>query len=433
MGQTLATEQVIAFGRRGGLYWRMVKKFSHSSLGTFRNCPRQFKFQYIDKVAIPRRVFAHLQLGTIVHRQLAWLYRASSDGVEIAGDELLRRSDEDWAKLDPAALEVSGEYLGVDDYVENGRRMLRTFYERYRPFRSGALIGVEMGIDFTLPETPFVFRSIVDRALKLDNGVLEIADYKTGGGNLPAADDPAFRTQMGLYQLAMQTKHPQFREIELVQYWLKHDEEVRTRLRPDELDELIYQLKDEVLATRLAEQLDDWPTKESTLCNYCDYFKLCPAKRHRLMLETESDSDKTTALAASELADRYITVHEKSAQLKAEEEALKEDLKRVARDLAVEKLTGRQGDVLVKLGSDQKLPTKSADPKAFAEVTNLIRQWGPDYEAFFKLDGDAVMKELYQKGRLDDAQRKALDEFVVVKDRSRITVRRRDAADDDED
>lgn len=411
----------------------MVKKFSHSSLGTFRNCPRQFKFQYIEKVATPRRVFAHLQLGTIVHRQLAWLYRVSSDGVEVARDELLRRYDDDWGKLDPTVLEVSGEYLAVDDYIENGRKMLRTFYERYHPFRPGVLIGAEMGIDFTLPDTPFVFRSIVDRALKLDNGVLEIADYKTGGGNLPAAGDPAFRTQMGLYQLAMQAKHPQFREIELVQYWLKHDEEVRTRLRPEELDELTLQLKDEVLATRLAEQLDDWPTKESTLCNFCDYFKLCPAKRHRLMLEAESDADKTSVLTAAELADRYIEVHEQSTQLKAEEEALKEDLKKAARDLAVDKLSGRHGDVLVKLGSDQKLPTKSANPKAFAEVTNLVRQWGHDYEAFFKLDGDAVMKELYQKGRLDDAQREALDKYVVVKDRSRITVRRRDTADDDED
>jgi RecB family exonuclease len=127
------------------------------------------------------------------------------------------------------------------------------------------LIGVEMGIDFTLPDTSFVFRSIIDRALKISEGVLEIADYKTGGGNLPAADDPSFRTQMGLYQLAVQARYPQFREIELAQYWLKHDEEVRTRLRPEELDELTLQLKDEVVATRMAEQMNDWPTKESNL------------------------------------------------------------------------------------------------------------------------------------------------------------------------
>jgi hypothetical protein len=150
------------------------------------------------------------------------------------------------------------------------------------------------------------------------------------------------------------------------------------------------------------------------------------------MLETESDQDKTTVEAAAELADRYIEVHGKSAELKAEEEALKEDLKRAARDLEVDKLSGRQGDVLVRLGSDQKLPNKSSDQKAFAEVSSLVRQWGPEYDGFFKLDGDAVMKELYLKDRLTAEQREALDKYVTVKDKSRITVRKRDDDKDDD-
>jgi len=362
---------------------------------------------------------------------LAWLYKAASDGVDVSAEQLLERYEQEWANLDPSTLEVRGEYMAVDDYVANGRRMLESFYERYHPFRPGALIGAELRIEFALPDTPYNFLSIIDRAVKVSDRGLEIADYKTGGGNLPGADDPSFRAQMGLYQLAVQARYPQFRDIVLVQYWLKHDEEVRTRLRSEELEELVLQLKDEVVATRLAEQMNDWPTRESNLCNFCDYFALCPAKRHRLMLEAESENDKTTAISAAELADRFIDVHDRCTQLKAEEEALKEDLKRAAADLQVGKLSGTQGEVIVKLGTDQKLPTKSSDQKAFADVSNLVRTWGPEYDGFFKLDGDAVIKELYQKDRLSAEQRAALEKYVAVRDRSRITVRR--CSDDDED
>ena len=33
---------------------------------------------------------------------------------------------------------------------------------------------------------------------------------------------------------------------------------------------------------------DDFPVRESALCDYCPYFELCPAKRHRRAIEDES-------------------------------------------------------------------------------------------------------------------------------------------------
>ena len=67
----------------------MRPRFSHSSLDTFRQCPRKFWFRYVDRVKLPRRVFAHMQLGTIVHRQLAALYRQASDGKVCSRGELI--------------------------------------------------------------------------------------------------------------------------------------------------------------------------------------------------------------------------------------------------------------------------------------------------------------------------------------------------------
>jgi len=50
---------------------------------------------------------------------------------------------------------------------------------------------------------------------------------------LPSARDASFREQMGLYQLAIQDRYPQYEEIELVQYALKYKEAVSCRFRPD--------------------------------------------------------------------------------------------------------------------------------------------------------------------------------------------------------
>jgi len=51
----------------------VLSTYSHSGLKTFRNCPRKFKFQYIEKPQIPKRIGAEAYLGNAVHRVLQTL------------------------------------------------------------------------------------------------------------------------------------------------------------------------------------------------------------------------------------------------------------------------------------------------------------------------------------------------------------------------
>jgi putative RecB family exonuclease len=403
----------------------MLARFSHSALGAFEECPQKFKFRYIDKADIPKRVFAHLQLGTIVHRQLATLYQLASDGKLWPLEDMLRAYDTAWEALELDKLEVSSEHLSVDDYIESGRRMLTWYYDRYQPFDQSRLLGAEKDIQFVLPGTRYNFTARIDRLSRRNDGVVELCDYKTGAHFPLGPRDPAFHTQMGLYQLAVQSTYPDFKEIELVQVFLKPGEEISYRMPPEELDELCEQFRVLVTETIHAERLGDWPTKESSLCDFCEYFALCPAKRHRLMLETESDEDTTTVEMAAELADRYVRTHAEARRLKSEVDALKADLIKAVKDLGVNKLSGREGDVLVRLWQEEKLPTKSADPQKFADLTNLIRQWGPEYEDYFKLDGGAVIRELYRKGRLAPDKLEQLKAFIATVESSRVTCKGR--------
>ncbi len=226
---------------------------------------------------------------------------------------------------------------------------------------------------------------------------------------------------MGLYQLAVQENFPQYDTIEGAQYFLRLGEEVRHRMTPDEIDALIEGVRVAVLATLQAEKMDDFPTVEGSLCNWCEYFHLCPAKRHKALLEKEETDNRPAAVQAQEKATEYLTLYARQKELKAELDALKNDLIELARDLDVNKIEAEGGQVSITLRQEEKFITKTDDERGFADLTNYVRGLGLD--DYFKLDGNALMKDIYRTKRLEPSQMEQLSEWVRVKDASRVSVK----------
>lgn len=401
----------------------MLSSYSYSSLDTFRVCPRKFKYAYIDKVKTVPRVTADTYLGNAVHRVLKQLYSLGADGILMSLDEALNAYAQEWEKLDRNLITVVSDYYTVDDYIRIGREILAQHYESYKPFNQGTLLGAELHLTYELPGTTFKFRSYIDRLWKRDDGVVEICDYKTGQA-MTLSTDPRFVQQMGLYQLAVQSNFPQFQEIELAQYFLRKNETVSRRLRPDELDLLEEQFRLAILETLQAEKTDDFPAQEGTHCNYCDFPQICPAKIHRRILDGEEQSGRTQELPAEELrllTDQYLDKYRQLRELAAELDTLKEQLVTFAREYDVSRFEGDLGKVSVSLARKEEFVTKSQDGRAFAELSSLCRQLGLD--EYFSLDPRALMKEVYQRKRLSDEQLKLLEAFIVEKERSRVTAK----------
>ena len=401
----------------------MVSRFSHSALSSFRSCPRKFKFQYIEKPTVPKRVTPDTYLGQVVHRVLSNLYNLGADGIVLPLEEVIAQYDKDWDKLNPLAITSISEHYTVDDYVRLGREMLTKHYERYQPFNQNTLLGTELRLTFQLPETPFKLLAIIDRLTKLEDGTVQICDYKTGKRpSLPSA--PAFRYQMGIYQLAVQSSWPDYQSIELVQHFLRQDEIIRHRMSPDDLDLLGEDLRTQIYEIYQAEKLDDFPPRETGLCNYCEYIELCPAKRHRLLLESQ-DVDEISDLPpekrAWDLSSQYIEVSQKYGELKAFRESLKVDIVELARESGFTSMEGQGGKVNISLARKEKLVTKSEDQKAFADLSFLARELGLD--DYFVLDGRALMKEIIQKQRLNEEGLEQLRKYVARKEESRVTVK----------
>jgi len=409
----------------------MPSSYSHNSLKTFGQCPRRFKFQYVEKVDMPSRVSADTYLGNAVHQALHRLYERVGDGVLWPVSDFLAFYDAEWEKPERREIEVPKEYMTVDDYIRNGRTMLATYYQRYQPFQDGTLLGVEHDLSLTVPNTNFRIKGRVDRIWKRRDGVIEICDYKTGG-NLPrGGKDPRFWFQMGLYHWLVRENFPQFTNIELVQYYLKLDETIPYRMSEEELDLLAEQARRLILETIQAERLDAFATKEGYWCDYCDFFTLCPAKRHKLVLDSEAGTtggrEKSTSESASELAEQFLQIDKQKKEIEAQHEALKQDLVQIARDLEVNNVHATSGSVSVKLTREEKFPSKTRDSEGYAAVSELVRQFQLDTCLTVDLH---ALTDLYQNERLSADQREQLKKFVQVVESSRVAARHKKRPED---
>jgi len=410
----------------------MLTTFSYTSLNSFRQCPLQFKFAYVERKKVPRRLQPETFVGSAVHLILKKLYQHGADGVVIPLDDAVAAYQAEWNKIDRDSIQLRSEYYTVDDYIRLGEQMLARHHERYRPFDQGTLLLAEKMLSFELPDSPFKVRGRIDKAVKRDDGVVEVCDYKTGQTMAQPQDD-AFRWQMGIYDLAIRAAYPQVEQIELTQHFLRQDEKVSCRMSADELAVLADELRTVALESHQAARLDNFPAQEGGHCRYCDFVEYCPAKRHRLMLESADEAARSLPEAERlrELADRVLTVYEQYKTAGAEYDALKEELRQIVRDGGPSKLEGKRGVVQVKLRRAEKFLTKTADRAAFAELNRKARELGLD--DYFVIDGNALMKEVYAKKRLPEDKLDILRPFVVVSEVAAVFPRPNESTGDDDD
>ncbi len=410
----------------------MPSSFSHSALETYAQCPRKYAFQYIEKPDVVKATTVNAALGRVVHSVLERLYTHARDGKVLTEQEMLAAYHDAWRSYrDLSSLVIKDSFNGMDDFIRFGETALRDYHASFQPFQDGTLLGSEMRLSFLLPGSSYRCSVIIDRLWKRPDGVVEIWDYKTTT-HLPQMNDPTFLHQMGLYQLAVKEQFPQFERIELVQYFLRLKEAVRRVLTPDELDEIAEQIRSEIGEVRHATSLSSFPVKENALCNWCDYFALCPAKRHARILEDEEDiTQKPLAERVAELAEQYIQMQKKEKEAGAELERLKGEIVEAAAELNATSIKAVSGNVNISQAIKQKFLTKTEDPDAFAQLNELARELG--WNDYLKLDTNAAMKDLYVKGRLSPEVVERLAPFVRVQEETRVTVTKKKSKDDEDE
>ncbi|MDE2292821.1 MAG: PD-(D/E)XK nuclease family protein [Elusimicrobia bacterium] len=310
-----------------------MRPLSHSSIGTYIECPMKWHFKYIQKM--PEKPKHFFSFGKSVHDALEFLY-----GVKTLPppslDELLSHYEQNWLT------EGYKDARQEAEYKEQGRTILRDYYSKHiEEFRIPLF--VEYG--FNLEVDGVKVTGFVDRIDKVGDGRIAILDYKTG--KFFGKDAAVKSEQLTMYQMACE----ELLGLKVDRLTLYHlpsqepvDSEPHSEAQVQELRRRIVRVATDIHdnSSKLESgAIPHFPTiferspdfaklakvSAETTCSWCDFKPLCPAYQHlyKRAEPPESPALKDDAKLAK-LVDRYGKVHDEIKELEEKAEGLKADI-----------------------------------------------------------------------------------------------------------
>lgn len=250
-----------------------MTEYSHSRLSSFENCPRQFKYRYIDQIKVDTEGVEAF-MGKRVHEILERLYHhiaRNSRPPSLA--QVLERYRQDWERSWHEKILIVRKENPREYYLERGARCLENYYRGHYPFTSGETVALEERLRLRLDgDGRYKMLGIVDRIVRSGEGAFEIHDYKTSA-SLPPQRKLNEDRQLALYQIGLEQTYPDVKEVELVWHFLIHNRTLRSRRSPEALVELrraTMQVIDAIEAET------EFRPRPGPLCRWCDYAGICP-------------------------------------------------------------------------------------------------------------------------------------------------------------
>jgi putative RecB family exonuclease len=287
--------------------------YSHSQLSTYEHCPHQYKLSYIDKIEVETEGIEAF-MGSRVHDALEKLYRDLKVAKTCSLEDLIRLYYALWEKHWNGQVKIARKEYGAEDYRRLGEKYISDYYRRYFPFDQGKTLGLEAYISFLLEGEggPWI-RGYIDRLTLRDDSVLEIHDYKTSG-RLPSREEIESDRQLAFYQMGVEGKWKDVREIRLIWHYLAFDTEItssRTR------EQLLQARREALELIRRIEEDKLFRPKEGPLCDWCDYQGLCPMRRHLVTVEN-LPANRYLEETGVTLVNRYVSLLERKKRLNEE-------------------------------------------------------------------------------------------------------------------
>jgi len=323
--------------------------YSHSRLSTFEQCPRKYKFRYVERFDIGDRQSVEGYLGHCVHKSLDRLYELLMAGKIWSEEELLSHYDKLWDEDKPDELYIKDEVLTEGDYRRKGRDMLSGYYSMYHPFDQDKTVALEKNVVVDLDEEGlYRVQGYIDRLAVKPDGTIQIHDYKTGQSmmNQQWLDDDR---QLAFYQIGAKEMWPDRDKFELVWHYLAVPEKrVSTRTDKD-LQELIDSTIQLIREIEQARVDDNFPTNETKLCAWCEYHSFCPAKIHPSSLEGKNE-EEISHDAVVGWVNRIAEIKKYIYELQNEESALKARIADFARSNGFDVVSGTEANARIQFG-----------------------------------------------------------------------------------
>ena len=255
----------------------MIERFSYSSLETFKKCPAQFRFRYIDKI-IKKDEGIEAFMGKRVHETLEFLYNEILASRLPFIDIVIEKYHETWNQHWHDRIAIVRRENTIKFYYELGERCIAAYYRTYSPFDQ-LVIGTEVEFVFSINGSDdYLMKGIADRIDNDGNGNYEIHDYKSGKRYMSQSDADK-NAQLATYQIALEQQYDDVLSVSLIWHFLQHNLEVHSQRNANQMNHLVKSTTFRIDTIRDSIQNgDNFPPKESILCNWCYYWEECSAK-----------------------------------------------------------------------------------------------------------------------------------------------------------
>jgi putative RecB family exonuclease len=388
--------------------------WSHSRISAYEQCPKRYYFRYIDKPAIERVDSIEAFLGSRVHDALERLYRDLRMHKPVSEVELLDEFEQDWQRHYHEDIRIVRRRYTAQHYYQVGRRCLADYFRRHAPFTEGRTLGLEERIVIDLDvQGEYRLQGYIDRLAQVADGHYEIHDYKTSN-TLPQPGHFDRDRQLALYQIGVERRFGDARRVDLVWHYLQFDRELRSRREPEELDRLRYETIATIQGIEAESRRGRFPTRESALCDWCEFFSVCPAKKHLHEVQ-DLPPDRYRSHTGVQLVEEWVRLKEERGlfveRADAELERLEEAIVRYATEHDMEVLVGLEHKLRVKVRHGLKVPTKSQDPVALEALKEKLRGLGL-WDRVVTLDRHALTR-LIEGDELSYRERALLEAELV--------------------
>jgi len=378
--------------------------YSHSRIETFEQCPRKYKFRYVDNVRTETEGIEAF-VGKRVHETLEKLYRDLKLAKLNSAEDLQRFYESEWEKNWHGKIRVVRESITPGHYFALGKQCIADYYRRHHPFNQGKTLGLEERIELKLRDDKreYVVQGFIDRLTwQPETETYEIHDYKTGG-TLPSQEEADQDRQLALYQLGLLQRWPDARNVKLIWHYLAADKELTSSRTRADLETLEKEVIAMIHAIESEAARGQWNVRVSRLCEWCEYKALCPAFKHPLAMESVPVNEYLQDTGV-QLVQKYAGLEERKAGLQAETEKINAEQKKIeeaifayAQKEELLAIDGPNHKILIKMEEELRVPRKGEDPFAWELLRTTLKNAGK-LEGVSTVNG-AMLRYAMRKGK----------------------------------
>lgn len=255
-------------------------RISYSGLDTFSICPAKYKFQYVERIKVPKSKEA--VFGTLIHECLK-VFHEPNQPIPLSEDDLLKYFTEKW---DSSLYQDTQEEAFA---FHQGIEMLKSYYAQNQGIEF-KIVNLEIPFEVPLLEQSkqeiHKITGRIDRIDKIPGMGFEIIDYKTSK-KMPSQEDIDNNFQLSIYYLGVVNRWPvlekENRQIKLSLYFLRHGEKLSTIRTNQQIKES----KEKILVLISQIEKSKFEPKTNPLCDWCQYQPYCPLYKHKYLKEEQ--------------------------------------------------------------------------------------------------------------------------------------------------